>query len=65
MIWQNKTASSQWKHVHLFCWERDSIKFVMLVGRPTSALELYDLAKQNGITPMEACTLVLLGTGQY
>jgi uncharacterized protein len=27
--------------------------------------ELYDLAKQNGIQPMEACTLVLLSTGQY
>ena len=27
--------------------------------------ELYDLAKANGIEPMEACTLVLLGTGQY
>ncbi|MES2004429.1 MAG: CoA-binding protein [Bacteroidota bacterium] len=27
--------------------------------------ELYDLAKANGIQPMEACTLVLLGTGQY
>ena len=27
--------------------------------------ELFDLAKANGIEPMEACTLVLLGTGQY
>src|SRR6476469_7553980 len=27
--------------------------------------ELYDLAKSNGIYPMEACTLVLLSTGQY
>ena len=27
--------------------------------------ELYDLAKQNGIQPLEACTLVLLSTGQY
>ncbi|OQP47559.1 CoA-binding protein [Niastella yeongjuensis] len=27
--------------------------------------ELYDLAKSNGIQPMEACTLVLLSTGQY
>ncbi len=27
--------------------------------------ELYDLAKANGIEPIEACTLVLLGTGQY
>ena len=27
--------------------------------------ELYDLAKLNGIEPVEACTLVLLGTGQY
>lgn len=27
--------------------------------------ELYDLAKKNNILPMEACTLVLLSTGQY
>ncbi len=27
--------------------------------------ELYDLAKANGIKPLEACTLVLLSTGQY
>ena len=27
--------------------------------------ELYDLAKSNGIEPMEACTLVLLSTGQF
>jgi predicted CoA-binding protein len=27
--------------------------------------ELYDLARQNGIQPMEACTLVMLSTGQY
>ncbi|HVT83868.1 MAG TPA: CoA-binding protein [Chitinophagaceae bacterium] len=27
--------------------------------------ELYDLAKKNGIQPVEACTLVLLNTGQY
>ena len=27
--------------------------------------ELYDLAKNNGIQTMEACTLVLLSTGQY
>ena len=27
--------------------------------------ELAELAKQNGIQPMEACTLVLLSTGQY
>lgn len=27
--------------------------------------ELYNLAKTNGIQPMEACTLVLLSTGQY
>ena len=27
--------------------------------------ELADLAIQNGIKPMEACTLVLLSTGQY
>jgi predicted CoA-binding protein len=28
-------------------------------------VELYDLAKNNGIQPLEACTLVLLSTGQY
>jgi len=27
--------------------------------------ELFDLVKANGIQPMEACTLVLLSTGQY
>ena len=27
--------------------------------------ELYDLARKNGIQPMEACTLVMLSTGQY
>ena len=27
--------------------------------------ELQRLAKANGIEPMEACTLVLLSTGQY
>ena len=27
--------------------------------------ELETLARENGIEPMEACTLVLLGTGQY
>ena len=27
--------------------------------------ELYDLAEKNGIQPVEACTLVLLSTGQY
>jgi predicted CoA-binding protein len=27
--------------------------------------ELYSLAKANGIEPLEACTLVLLSTGQY
>ncbi|HET9056129.1 MAG TPA: CoA-binding protein [Chitinophagaceae bacterium] len=27
--------------------------------------ELYDLAKTNNIQPMEACTLVMLNTGQY
>ena len=27
--------------------------------------ELFNLAKSNGIEPLEACTLVLLGTGQY
>lgn len=27
--------------------------------------ELFELAKKNGIQPREACTLVLLSTGQY
>jgi len=31
----------------------------------TENTELYDLAKNNGIQPLEACTLVLLSTGQY
>jgi predicted CoA-binding protein len=31
----------------------------------TENRELSELAKNNGIQPMEACTLVLLSTGQY
>ncbi|MCW3107716.1 MAG: CoA-binding protein, partial [Segetibacter sp.] len=27
--------------------------------------ELEEMARKNGIKPMEACTLVMLGTGQY
>lgn len=27
--------------------------------------ELWQMAKENGIQPVEACTLVMLGTGQY
>lgn len=27
--------------------------------------ELEELARKNGIKPLEACTLVMLGTGQY
>ncbi|MEJ7767627.1 MAG: CoA-binding protein [Chitinophagaceae bacterium] len=27
--------------------------------------ELFEIAQQNGIQPMEACTLVMLSTGQY
>jgi predicted CoA-binding protein len=27
--------------------------------------ELFDIAKSNGIKPLEACTLVLLGTNQF
>ena len=27
--------------------------------------ELFQLAKENDIQPLEACTLVMLGTGQY
>ena len=27
--------------------------------------ELFEMAQQRGIKPMEACTLVLLSTGQY
>ena len=27
--------------------------------------ELYDLAEKNGIKPVEACTLVMLSTGQF
>ena len=31
----------------------------------TENRELEEMAEKNGIEPMEACTLVLLGTGQY
>lgn len=31
----------------------------------TENIELYKLARDKGIEPIEACTLVMLGTGQY
>ena len=31
----------------------------------TENAELFQMAKANGIEPLEACTLVLLSTGQY
>ena len=43
-----------------------SLKPKRIIFNPgTENDELYTLAKQNGIEVMEACTLVLLGTGQY
>ncbi len=43
-----------------------SLKPKRIVFNPgTENEELYDLAKANGIKPLEACTLVLLSTGQY
>ena len=43
-----------------------SLKPKRIIFNPgTENEELYDLAKANGIKPLEACTLVLLSTGQY
>ncbi|MEO5781816.1 MAG: CoA-binding protein [Ginsengibacter sp.] len=43
-----------------------SLKPKRIIFNPgTENEELYKLAKQNGIEVMEACTLVLLSTGQY
>jgi predicted CoA-binding protein len=43
-----------------------SLKPRRIVFNPgTENPELEKLAADNGIQPMEACTLVLLGTGQY
>ena len=43
-----------------------SLKPRRIIFNPgTENEELQDLAAQNGIKTMEACTLVLLGTGQY
>ncbi len=43
-----------------------SLKPKRIIFNPgTENDELYNLAKQNGIKVMEACTLVLLSTGQY
>jgi predicted CoA-binding protein len=43
-----------------------SLKPNRLIFNPgTENEKLFDLAKANNIEPIEACTLVLLGTGQY
>ena len=43
-----------------------SLKPQRLIFNPgTENEELFDLAKAHNIEPVEACTLVLLGTGQY
>jgi predicted CoA-binding protein len=43
-----------------------SLKPRRIIFNPgTENEELADLAEKNGIATMEACTLVLLGTGQY
>ena len=43
-----------------------SLKPKRIIFNPgTENEELEQLAEQNGIKTMEACTLVLLGTGQY
>lgn len=43
-----------------------SLKPKRIIFNPgTENPELYNIAKQNGIEIMEACTLVLLSTGQY
>jgi len=43
-----------------------SLKPKRIIFNPgTENDELYDIAKANGIQPIEACTLVMLNTGQY
>ncbi len=43
-----------------------SLKPKRIIFNPgTENDHLYDIAAKNGIEPMEACTLVLLSTGQY
>ncbi|MBC7829398.1 MAG: CoA-binding protein [Chitinophagaceae bacterium] len=43
-----------------------SLKPKRIIFNPgTENEELYDLARKNNIQTMEACTLVLLSTGQY
>ena len=43
-----------------------SLKPKRIIFNPgTENDELFNMAKANGIEPLEACTLVLLSTGQY
>ena len=43
-----------------------SLKPKRIIFNPgTEHDELFNMAKANGIEPLEACTLVLLSTGQY
>ncbi|MBC7588766.1 MAG: CoA-binding protein, partial [Chitinophagaceae bacterium] len=43
-----------------------SLKPKRIIFNPgTENDELFNMAKANGIEPLEACTLVLLNTGQY
>jgi predicted CoA-binding protein len=43
-----------------------SLKPKRIIFNPgTENDELEEMARKNGIKPMEACTLVMLGTGQY
>ena len=43
-----------------------SLKPKRIIFNPgTENEELYEIADQNGIEHLEACTLVMLGTGQY
>jgi predicted CoA-binding protein len=43
-----------------------SLKPRRIIFNPgTENFELEDLARKNGIQPLHACTLVMLGTGQY
>jgi predicted CoA-binding protein len=43
-----------------------SLKPKRIIFNPgTENEELEKLAEKNGIQPVEACTLVMLGTGQY
>ena len=51
------------KEYYEYIWSLHPRRIILNPGAEND--ELSELAKTNGIQPMEACTLVLLSTGQY